>query len=103
MAPLYSNPEEFYARLERILMKVLEDLQSTKSGADLSKLPESQLLSEKEVAQYLGLSTRTLQAWRLRGGSLRYQKLNKRSIRYRVGEVRKFHDLGRQGPTLHAA
>ncbi|CUS34527.1 helix-turn-helix transcriptional regulator [Candidatus Nitrospira nitrificans] len=103
MAPLYSNPEEFYARLEMILKKVLEDLQSTKSGADLSKLPESQLLSEKEVAQYLGLSTRTLQAWRLRGGSLRYQKLNKRSIRYRVTDVRKFLDLDGQGPTSHAA
>lgn len=41
------------------------------------------LLSEKEVAELLGFSPRTLQAWRVRGGGPEYVEVSSRCIRYR--------------------
>jgi excisionase family DNA binding protein len=39
------------------------------------------LLTEVQAAEYLALSVRTLQAWRVRGGSPPYQKIG-RAVRY---------------------
>jgi predicted DNA-binding transcriptional regulator AlpA len=38
-------------------------------------------LNEAQVAEFLGVSVRTLQAWRVRGGGPRYVKIG-RSVRY---------------------
>jgi len=39
------------------------------------------VLNETQAAQFLGLSVRTLQAWRVRGGGPRYCKIG-RAVRY---------------------
>lgn len=43
--------------------------------------PARRLDTEKEAAAYLNVSTRTLQAWRLRGGGPEYVKLGN-AVRY---------------------
>jgi predicted DNA-binding transcriptional regulator AlpA len=43
-------------------------------------------LNENQAAEFLGLSTRTLQAWRVRGGGPRYCKIG-RSVRYSRREL----------------
>lgn len=49
------------------------------------------LLNQKEAAIYLGLSTRTLEGWRLRGGGPLYSKLGS-CVRYRLGDLDAFVD-----------
>jgi excisionase family DNA binding protein len=45
------------------------------------------LLSEIEAARYLGISVRTLQAWRVRGGGPTFCRLGLRAIRYRRSDL----------------
>lgn len=44
------------------------------------------LLTEIQAAELLNLSTRTLQAWRIKGGGPRFLKLG-RAIRYRQADL----------------
>lgn len=46
----------------------------------------SPLLTEIQAAELLNLSTRTLQAWRIKGGGPRFLKLG-RAIRYRIADL----------------
>jgi excisionase family DNA binding protein len=46
----------------------------------------SNLLNETRAAEYLGLSVRTLQAWRVRGGGPVFVKLG-RAVRYRPDDL----------------
>jgi predicted DNA-binding transcriptional regulator AlpA len=46
-------------------------------------------LNENQAAQFLGVSVRTLQAWRVRGGGPRYVKIG-RAVRYQRGELISF-------------
>ncbi|QDG79371.1 helix-turn-helix domain-containing protein [Labrenzia sp. PHM005] len=46
----------------------------------------TKLLNETEAAEYLGLSVRTLQAWRVQGGKIGFIRLG-RSIRYRPQDL----------------
>ncbi len=45
------------------------------------------LLTEKDAADFLDLTTRCLQAWRYRGGGPRFVKISSRCIRYRRGDL----------------
>ena len=49
---------------------------------------EEKLLTEKQVADQLGISNRTLQAWRYRGGHTPPFLKVGRAVRYRPGDVR---------------
>lgn len=44
------------------------------------------LMTEKAAAEYLGISIRTLQAWRVRGGGVRFVKMGK-AVRYRPQDL----------------
>ncbi|WP_428521991.1 helix-turn-helix transcriptional regulator [Roseibium sp.] len=46
----------------------------------------SNLLNETKAAEYLGLSVRTLQAWRVRGGGPTFVKAG-RAVRYRPDDL----------------
>ncbi|MCB1464560.1 MAG: helix-turn-helix domain-containing protein [Nitratireductor sp.] len=46
----------------------------------------NRLLTENEAGDYLNVSVRTLQSWRLRGGGPAYAKLGK-AVRYRQGDL----------------
>ena len=48
------------------------------------------LLTEKDVAQALSLSVRTIQAFRLRGGGPRFIKIGARAVRYRPEDISTF-------------
>lgn len=54
-----------------------------------SSLDYAGALNEGRTAELLGVSVRTLQNWRLRGGGPRYLKLG-RSVRYRVSDLTAF-------------
>ena len=49
------------------------------------------LLNQKEASLYLGVSPRTLEGWRLRGGGPLYSKLGS-CVRYRLGDLDAFVD-----------
>lgn len=48
--------------------------------------PNTNLLNETRAAEYLGLSVRTLQAWRVRGGGPIFIKAG-RAVRYRPDDL----------------
>ena len=48
--------------------------------------PASALLNEREAADFLSLSYRTLQAWRVRGGGPQFIKLGS-NVRYRPADL----------------
>lgn len=49
---------------------------------DAKNILSGELLNEHQASNYLDVSVRSLQAWRLRGGGPKYAKLG-RSVRYR--------------------
>lgn len=50
-----------------------------------------ELFSTKQAAQYLGVSHRTLEGWRIRGGGPRYLRLGARKcVRYRREDLTHF-------------
>ncbi len=58
-------------------------------------------LNENRAAEFLGISKRTLQAWRVRGGGPRYCKFG-RSVRYRRRELAEFQRVRTFGSTSEA-
>ena len=46
---------------------------------------DDRLLDEVAAAQFIGVSRRTLQGWRLRGEGPRYHRISSRCIRYSRG------------------
>jgi predicted DNA-binding transcriptional regulator AlpA len=61
-------------------------MQATSIAADLDAA-----LNENQAAEFLGVSVRTLQAWRVRGGGPRYCKIG-RSVRYSRRELVLFQE-----------
>lgn len=48
---------------------------------------DNQLVPEMTAAELLGLSIRTLQNWRVRGGGPRFVRISARCIRYRIADI----------------
>ncbi|HPP03131.1 MAG TPA: helix-turn-helix domain-containing protein, partial [bacterium] len=44
-------------------------------------------VNEKQAAKIMGVSPRSLQAWRLRGGGPAFVRVSKRCIRYRLADI----------------
>jgi predicted DNA-binding transcriptional regulator AlpA len=59
----------------------------------------TRLLDEDEAADYLGLSPRTLQGLRVKGGGPDYIKLGSRAVRYRLSDLEEFIEDRRQSST----
>ena len=47
----------------------------------------ARFLDERQVADLLNLSVRTIQNWRVRGGGPQYVRISRRCIRYRLADV----------------
>ena len=45
------------------------------------------LLNEKEAAPALGVSVRTLQCWRVRGGGPNFIRISRRAVRYCPSDI----------------
>ena len=58
-------------------------------------------LNENHAAEYLGVSVRTLQAWRVRGGGPRYVKIG-RAVRYQRRELAAFQQSHTVSSTTEA-
>ena len=50
----------------------------------------NQLVDEQSVAGFLGLTTRTLQGWRYKGGGPQYVRISARCVRYRRLDLRDY-------------
>jgi hypothetical protein len=61
------------------------------------------LLTTAQAALYLGLSPRTLELWRLRGGGPVFRKLGRRTVRYSAIDLLDFIEVGRRVNTGVAA
>lgn len=57
----------------------------------LQETPNRNLLNETKAAEYLGISIRTLQAWRVRGNGPVFVKLG-RAVRYRPSDLNAWVD-----------
>lgn len=51
------------------------------------------LLNERKTAEYLSVSQRTLQNWRLQGKGPRYIKLSVGAVRYRLSDLHTWINL----------
>jgi len=49
---------------------------------ELQNRPNDALMNEVLAAEFIGVSRRTLQGWRLRGEGPRYHRISSRCIRY---------------------
>jgi len=56
------------------------------------------LYSEKEAAEMLNISVKTLQAWRFKGNGPRYYKLG-RCVRYKIEDLEDFLNNNAQNST----
>ncbi len=59
-------------------------------------------LNTEQAAKYLGASPKTLAIWRVKGQGPRYHNVNKRLVRYHVGDL-DAHILNRPGVGIPAA
>jgi predicted DNA-binding transcriptional regulator AlpA len=57
------------------------------------------LVDEVVAAQLLGVSRRTLQGWRWRGGGPRFVRIGIRAVRYEPAELRAWVDAQRRTST----
>ena len=53
-------------------------------------LASQEFLTEKQAADYLYISVRTLQNWRLRGGGPIFKRLGARCVRYQITDIEKW-------------
>ena len=58
-------------------------------------------LNENQAAHFLGVSSRTLQAWRVRGSGPRYAKIG-RAVRYQRRELVSFQEAHTVSSTTEA-
>jgi len=62
---------------------------------DFYALPDSTLLSEREIAALLRVAVSTVQTWRQRGHPLPWVHIGQGRVRYRAGDLREFLASGR--------
>ena len=67
---------------------------------DPSRLPDGALMPAATIAMWLGIEIQTLAKWRCTGHGPSFQKVGRRSVRYRAGDVRDW--LASQGRGTHA-
>lgn len=60
------------------------------------------MLTEKEAAEFLAVSDRVLQTWRVAGKGPEYRKLG-RCVRYRMADLEAFVEAGRRRHTSESA
>ena len=67
----------------------------------LDHINDAPLLTEAQVADYLSLSMRTLQAWRVRGSGPKFCRLG-RAVRYRLADLAAWLDTNAAHSTTEA-
>jgi predicted DNA-binding transcriptional regulator AlpA len=59
-------------------------------SAAASQIENTLLLTEKQTAERLALSVRTLQGWRVSGGGPPFVKMGGRCVRYRARDIERW-------------
>jgi hypothetical protein len=77
-SPREINPGGFYSRFVLLMFApfVIQRTESTMQLTSVAADPDA-ALNENQAADFLGVSVRTLQAWRVRGGGPRYCKIGR--------------------------
>jgi hypothetical protein len=60
-------------------------------------------LTEKQAAEWLNVTLRTLQKWRSQGGGPRFTRYSSRCIRYPIDELKAWRDARTFAHTAEAA
>jgi excisionase family DNA binding protein len=66
----------------------------------MSKIEKSNLLTRKEAAEYLGITTHTLNIWAFKKQNLPYYKVGKLT-KYKLSELRDFVNNSKQEVNQH--
>jgi predicted DNA-binding transcriptional regulator AlpA len=74
----------------------------TSSALQSPSRTNAQLLNEVEAGQFLSLSHRTLQNWRVKGGGPKYLKIGAKSVRYRITDLQSWLDNATRSHTSGA-
>lgn len=70
------------------------------SSSNTAIPPVSRFINEKQVADLLGISVKTVQAWRLRSTGPRYWRINNKLVRYQWQDVLDFLEGTSVSPKL---
>ena len=83
-------------------MHKITNLQDSTTQNPLSNTGDDSLLTQKQVSKILGVQTRTLESWRIRGGGPKFVRISARCIRYKIAEIREWIDKRTKSSTSEA-
>jgi predicted DNA-binding transcriptional regulator AlpA len=66
---------------------------------DFSNLPPDRYIDEKQVAEYLGISAKTLQGYRVKGGGPEFMKLGHKTVRYKFSDIQRWAEIRKKKNT----
>jgi hypothetical protein len=89
------SPSDSESQKNKIKNKPYKNTEEKK----ISELALDAHIGEKEAAKLLGISPRTLQGYRLKGGGPKYRKIGNRIVRYRVQDLIDWSDESRKENT----
>ena len=92
--------EVLFAELSLMLRIANERRRNIMSATSFTVDPDA-ALNQNQAAEFLGVSGRTLEAWRVRGGGPRYCKIG-RAVRYQRGELVSFLEKHRTSSTTES-
>lgn len=88
MPPIEIKPEN--SEIVEISEPIKKKKNSKNTKLDFAELPDDRHLNEKQVADYLGLSVKTLQGYRVKGGGPEFFKFGPKMVRYRLDDIKKW-------------
>ena len=71
------------------------------NGNNMNNTIIQEVFNEKEAANYLRISPKTLQKWRCAGGGPEYRLVGGRRVVYKINALRSFLDLRIRHNTTH--
>lgn len=81
---LQKQIQEFYLNIVELNADIIKKINNAQSYS------LNDMLTEEEVAEYLNLTTHTLQKWRIDKKNIQYYQINKKVVRYRFEDVLNF-------------
>lgn len=73
-----------------ILSSLSHDLPSAQINVLYSTWDKEKVINEQALAEWIGVSVKTLRAWRLLGKGPQFEKLEKKLVGYQVGTIREW-------------
>ncbi|MBI1328112.1 MAG: helix-turn-helix domain-containing protein [Alphaproteobacteria bacterium] len=70
--------------------KLNADKKEIKIKNNFSEIEPDRHIDEKRAAEYLGISYKTLQGYRVKGGGPEFVKIGKKTVRYKFSDLQKW-------------